>query len=236
MPVTNTERKFFNEVETKSELRVTRRDGKSPMIVGYPAKFNRLSQNLGGFRENILPGAFKRTIAAGADVRALLNHNPDLILGRTGPGTLRLVEDSIGLRMEIDPPDTQLARDLMTSIDRGDIDQGSFRFRCMTDAWRTQDGKSIRDLKDVDLEDVSVVTFPAYLDTSADIRSAEATGLDFERLAAILVKVKHAFALTPEERSFFKATLTQFHSVNVALDTTPGSLRRAALALAQRGL
>jgi len=230
------ERKWINATDHKAELRVQKREGKTPMLVGYPAKFNRLSQNLGGFRENILPGAFKRTLAQHADVRALLNHNPDLILGRTGPGTLRLTEDAVGLRMEIDMPDTQVARDLMTSVERGDIDQGSFRFRCVNDEWRTQDGGSIRDLKDVDLEDASVVTFPAYLDTVIDVRSKEIIGVDFDHLAAVLVKIKHELGITADERKFFVNTLSQFQNVYVALDAKKDSRRYAALALAERNL
>src|ERR1700732_270710 len=133
-------RSFFPDPSEKSEFRFEKRDGKPSLITGIPAKFNKLSRNLGGYRENIKPGAFSRSLAEGADVRALINHNPDLILGRTKSGTLRLEETNAGLRMECDAPDTQAARDLMTSCDRGDIDQGSFRFLTRSDDFRMQDG------------------------------------------------------------------------------------------------
>jgi HK97 family phage prohead protease len=187
----------------QGEFRVEKRDGKPSVITGYPAKFNKLSQRMWGMREQILPGAFKRTLAEGADVRGLLNHNPDLILGRNKAGTMRLSETSTGLRMEIDAPDTQVARDLMTSIDRGDITQGSFRFKTVTDNWHMQDGETIRDLIDVDLMDVSVVTFPAYEDTDIGVRAlADAAGMDIGRFEAIMVRLEHNLAPQPEDRDF----------------------------------
>jgi len=143
-----------------------------PKIAGYAAVFNKLSQDLGGFRELIKPGAFAKTIQ-NADVRALWNHDPNYVLGRTKSGTLKLEEDETGLYIEIDPPDTQWARDLMESIRRGDVDQMSFGFRTVADSWRTENGETIRELLEVELFDVSPVTFPAYPQTSVGVRSAE---------------------------------------------------------------
>src|ERR1700674_3929231 len=195
--------RFLNAKDFTAEFRVEKRDGKPTMIVGYPAKFNKLSRRMWGMREQIMPGAFKRTLAEGADVRALLNHNPDIVLGRNKAGTLRLKEDSTGLRMEIDAPDTQAARDLMTSIDRGDISQGSFRFRTVTDNWHMQDGETIRDLIDVDLMDVSPVTFPAYEDTDMGVRAfAGAVGLDLGRFEEVVVRLEHNLPSKPEDRDF----------------------------------
>jgi hypothetical protein len=125
------------------------------------------------------------------------------VLGRNVAGTMRLKEDSVGLRMEIDPPDTQIARDLMTSIERGDITQGSFRFRTITDNWRMQDSETVRDLIDVDLIDVSVVTFPAYLDTPVDVRAlAGAAGMDIGRFEEIMVRLEHNLPSKAEDRDF----------------------------------
>jgi HK97 family phage prohead protease len=198
-----TEYRFLNATDFKGEFRVEKRDGKPSMIVGYPAKFNKLSQRMWGMREMIMPGAFKRTLAEGADVRGLLNHDPNLILGRTKAGTMRLKEDSTGLRMEIDAPDTQMARDLITSIDRGDIDQGSFRFRTITDNWRMQDGETIRELLDVDLMDASVVTFPAYEDTDIGVRSlAKEAGMELARFEEVMVRLEHNLPAKPEDRDF----------------------------------
>jgi Escherichia/Staphylococcus phage prohead protease len=153
-------------------------DGK-PVIQGYAAVFNSLSEDLGGFREVIRPGAFARGLA-GADVRALIGHDPSRILGRSTSGTLRLVEDSRGLKAQIDPPDTSYARDLAESIRRGDMTGMSFRFYVAPDGerWRSEPGGVIRELTDVTIDDVSIVTYPAYPDTSVAIRSLE----DFRRL------------------------------------------------------
>lgn len=143
---------------------------KSPKIVGYASVFNQRSEDLGGFKEIVKPGAFKKTIQE-SDIRALWNHNPDYVLGRNKAGTLSLEEDTTGLKMTIDPPDAQWARDLMASIKRGDIDQASFGFRTIKDAWRTEDGAQVRDLLEAQLFDVSVVTMPAYPQTSVAVRS-----------------------------------------------------------------
>lgn len=162
---------------TTAELRAE--PGERPKIVGYAAVFNQLSEDLGGFVEVIRPGAFKRALAEGADVRALWNHDPNHVLGRTTAGTLRLVEDDYGLRFEADPPDTQWARDLLESIRRGDVTGTSFAFRAREDRWGTQDGQPLRELHDVDLFDVGPVTFPAYRTTTVAVRAREQA----ERLA-----------------------------------------------------
>jgi len=143
-----------------------------PKIIGHAALFNSLSEEIYGFREQIAPGAFKNAVKED-DVRALFNHDPNIVLGRTGPGTLRLSEDSKGLAIEIDPPDTQQARDLMVSIERGDVSQMSFGFRVTSEEWEFKDGKEpdIRTLTEVQLFDVSPVTFPAYTDTDVSLRA-----------------------------------------------------------------
>lgn len=153
-----------------AELRAEEVDGK-PQIRGYAAVFNSLSEDLGGFREVIRPGAFARGLAR-ADVRALINHDRNLILGRNTAGTLRLLEDSRGLQIGVDPPDTSYARDLLESIRRGDISGMSFRFYVAEggDDWRSEPSGVIRELRDVDIDDVSVVTYPAYPDTTVAVR------------------------------------------------------------------
>ena len=162
------ERRFFTLDALKIEQR---EDGKTPTIRGHAAVFERLSDNLGGFREKIAPGAFDGVL--GDDVRALFNHNTDLVLGRTKSGTLRLSVDSSGLVYEIDPPDTQAARDLIASMQRGDIDQSRFAFSVDEDDWQEDDeGRVIRTiLKFRRLYDVSPVTFPAYPDAKVGLRS-----------------------------------------------------------------
>jgi hypothetical protein len=155
-------------------IEIEERDGQPPVIRGHAAVFNQLSEDLGGFREQIAPGAFADAILRD-DVRALFNHDPNFVLGRSRAGTLRMREDESGLAVEIDPPDTQFARDLAISMRRGDISQMSFGFRVEKggQSWaKSPDGgESIRTVTKVRLYDVSPVTFPAYPQTDVAIRS-----------------------------------------------------------------
>jgi uncharacterized protein len=165
------ERRFFVCDALKIEMRA--KGGKDvPVIRGHAAVFNQLSEDLGGFREQIAPGAFAEAIAAD-DVRALWNHNADYVLGRNRSGTLVLAEDVRGLAIEIDPPDTQWARDLLVSMERGDVNQMSFGFSLRPNGqdWAKDDaGQVIRTLKRVRLFDVSPVTYPAYPQTDVAVR------------------------------------------------------------------
>lgn len=146
-------------------------DGGPLRVRGHAAVFDVLSEELFGFREKIAPGAFAG--AADRDVRALINHDDNLVLGRTRAGTLRVSEDGVGLAVEIDMPDTAAARDLAESMRRGDVDQMSFGFVTREDSFETVGGDLVRTLHKVDLFDVSVVTFPAYPQTDAALRSLE---------------------------------------------------------------
>lgn len=141
-------------------------------IRGYAAVFDAMSQPLYGFREIIRKGAFKKTIKDG-DIRALWNHDPNYVLGRKSARTLRLEEDDKGLLSRIFPPDTQWARDLMTSIERGDVTQMSFGFRVVKDHWLPagDDGLPVRELLSCQLFDVSPVTYPAYPQTEVHVRA-----------------------------------------------------------------
>jgi HK97 family phage prohead protease len=159
------------------ELRVAK-DGKRT-IEGHAAVFNKNSAPMWGFVEQVAKGAFTRSIKED-DVRALFNHDPNLILGRNTAGTLRLAEDDEGLAVEIDPPDTQVARDLLVSLERGDISQMSFGFYTRKDEWTYDEagGLATRTLLDCQLFDVSPVTFPAYPDTDVAVRSLELWKVD----------------------------------------------------------
>ena len=178
-------------VPTQFEVRAKQdgTGGTKYVIEGHGAVFNRLSQNLGGFVEQIDPGAFKRTLGDNPDTRGLINHDPSLLLGRTRSGTLRLSVDSVGLPYEIDAPDTQYARDLIVSMERGDIDQSSFAFFVMPngDTWdQTDQGMPLRTLTALSIHngDVSPVTYPAYEDADSGVAGrafkslAEARSLD----------------------------------------------------------
>jgi HK97 family phage prohead protease len=160
------------------ELRLVDPEGGAqglPRIVGHAAVFNSLSENLGGFREIIAPGAFADAIRTD-DVRALFNHDPNMILGRNRAKpepTMLIEEDDKGLRMEIQPPETTYARDLVISMRRGDVNQSSFQFSTLDDKWETRDGIMVRTvLKVKRLWDVSPVTFPAYPEADSGVRGS----------------------------------------------------------------
>ena len=153
------ERSFVN-----GEFRIDGEGG----IEGYAAVFDEWSENLGWFKEKIRPGAFTNTLKD-ADVRALFNHDANYVLGRNTADTLDLAEDDHGLHFRAQPPETQWAQDLVASMKRGDINQGSFGFFTVRDEW--QEKNSERELIEVELFDVSVVTYPAYPQTSISARS-----------------------------------------------------------------
>ena len=201
-----------NEIRTfeldSLEIRVG--EGDSKKIRGHAAVFDKLSEDLGGFREIIDRGAFTGAVKRD-DVRALFNHDPNYILGRnrSSPKTLTLEEDVKGLAIEIDPPDTQYARDLMVSIGRRDISQMSFAFRIdgkKGESWEV-DGEEksaldalmamfddkkheiVRHVIKARLYDVSPVTFPAYTQTDVKVRSLlDKAGVDYEVVAEAMAK------------------------------------------------
>lgn len=173
-----------------SELRVaTRAEGNTEKVVveGYGALFD-VEADLYWFREIIRPGAFAGTLKT-ADVRALFNHDPNLVLGRNKAGTLRLREDARGLRYDFDPPATAAANDVVELLRRGDVTQSSFGFRTLKDRWTFGDDPNepaLRELLEVELFDVSPVTFPAYPDTVVGIRSKDDARVLFEEARARL--------------------------------------------------
>ena len=156
------------------EIRINESDG-GTCIEGHAAVFDSWSETLGGifpFKEKVRKGAFAESIGKD-DIRALFNHDPNYVLGRNRAGTLELVEDDVGLRVRITPPDTSWARDITTSIRRGDISQMSIGFVVEDDEWSSKDGIDTRELKKVRLFDVSPVTFPAYTATDVGVRAMQ---------------------------------------------------------------
>lgn len=149
-----------------------RADNGLPRLRGHAAVFNSLSEPMYGFREKIAPGAFAESIGKD-DIRALWNHDTGHVLGRKSAGTLILTEDERGLAVDINPPNTTWAKDLLISIKRGDITQMSFGFRVLTDSWAMVDGGEVRTLEKVQLFEVSPVTFPAYSATDISTNDAD---------------------------------------------------------------
>ena len=149
-----------------------RAEGDGNTLIGYAAIFDSPSEPM-PFTEFVKRGAFSKTLNDGADVRLLIDHE-GVPLARSKSGTLALEEDDLGLRVEaeLDPtnPDAAL---IISAMKRGDLNQMSFAFRTIKDNW--SDDRSVRELKEVQLFDVSVVTFPAYEETVAELRNAQAS-------------------------------------------------------------
>ena len=157
-----------------SGLRVETRtdeDGKEVRrLEGYAAVFDSDSEDM-GFIERIAPGAFVEALRV-SDARALFNHNSDHVLGRKSSGTLRLKEDERGLWFDVDLPDTQTARDVVTLIERGDVSGNSFAFTVAEDQWDRE--SNVRTILRVgELFDVGPVTYPAYPETVVSARALE---------------------------------------------------------------
>lgn len=165
-----------------AELREANDDGSIP-VRWHPAVFHQRANIYGLFMERFAPGSFAKTIAE-ADVRALINHDPSLVLARTRSGTLRLSEDGKGLLAEADMAATSYAQDLAVSIERGDVSQGSIGFRAIKEEWDESGDLPLRTVTEAQLFDVSIVTYPAYEGTDVGLRSLQfsamlrALGLD----------------------------------------------------------
>lgn len=156
----------------KSELK-TRTEGDNMTIEGYFVVFNSQTELWQGAYEEIAPQALDNTLSN--DIRALINHDTRLVLGRNKAGTLELRVDSRGLwgSIKINPNDTD-AVNLYERVKRGDVDQCSFGFNVVSEEteWR-EDGTVKWKITEVDLHEVSVCTFPAYEDTNVQARHDE---------------------------------------------------------------
>ncbi len=190
-------RQFPQAVKIENENVPDEERGRKPLhVVGYASVFNTLSLDLGGFFEIVKPGAFLDSINNGDDIRALINHNRDRIIGRTKAGTLQLKEDSKGLLTEIYPPDTTDGRDVMANLRAGNWDQMSFAFSVLPDGqiWRLDENdRLIREITKAKLHDVSVVTYPAYNESTVGLRAA--TGFDIYDSDEILKAGRSAVGL-----------------------------------------
>ncbi len=179
------------ELRTIDITNLQTRDGtdSTQIISGYAAVFNSPTTIGDWFTEVIAPGAFSRTLSENGDIRALFNHDWNNVLGRTKSGTLRLEEDERGLKFEVELPNTSVARDLVESMRRGDINQCSFGFYATEESWDYSVEPATRTVIEATLYEISVVSIPAYEDTEVSLRSKE-IGKEVEKRIQILNKIK----------------------------------------------
>lgn len=164
----------MNKREHRTKFNVTRQEANSDELIidGYFALYENETELWEGSYEIITKGAFDNTL--NNDIRALWNHNTQYVLGRNKSGTLELKADDKGLFGTIKLPNTQYARDLHELVIRGDVDQCSFGFNILSeDLEELASGGYRWRINDIDLHEVSVVTFPAYENTSVAARSKE---------------------------------------------------------------
>lgn len=168
-------RRFTDMAAARVQL-VEREEGESPSIAGYASVFydgtaDTQYELWPGVVERVMPGAFDRAVKEKHDVRGLFNHEPSNLLGRVSAKTMLLSTDKKGLRYDINPPDTQVARDVVTNIRAGNLSGSSFAFVIRGEEWRKEDGAEVREITDVDLFDVGPVTYPAYESTTTGVKS-----------------------------------------------------------------
>jgi HK97 family phage prohead protease len=200
----------INGIKPSPETRVSdaefeiRAVGDKMTFSGYAAVFNSDSQPL-PFIERIAPGAFKRSLQSRNDVKLLWNHDSGEPLASTRSGTMRLVEDSKGLRVEAELAPTTRGKDLSILMQRGDIDKMSFGFNVQSDSW-SPDG-NIRTLESVRLLEVSIVTFPAYESSVAQVRSIDQ--IEVDKLSDALLALETEDALTPDQADLLQNVIKQ---------------------------
>jgi HK97 family phage prohead protease len=187
---------------------------------GLAAVFDELSQNLGGFRERIDRGAFRKVLKTDPDVRALFNHDPSRLLARTTNNTLRLKEVPKGLEYDADAAPTTYAADLRILLDRGDVDQSSFAFRIAPggDSWDEdpETGGLIRTIHEFgELFDVSPVTDPAYTQTTSGLRSLIGDDPSHEEVRTVAHQIHRGeMEATAEQRTQIDRALEKYQDVS----------------------
>jgi HK97 family phage prohead protease len=170
---------------TSFELRSEEGDGMT--FTGYASVFNSSSEDLGGFREFVAPGAFKRSLQARNEIKLLWNHDTSEPLASVRGGSLQLVEDNHGLKVTAKLPNTTRGRDVAELLRSKVIDSMSFGFNVIKDSW--SNNGAVRTLESVRLSEVSVVTYPEYQATTAQVRSV-APSIDADELANALLKLE----------------------------------------------
>lgn len=183
---------------------------KVPELIGHASVFNQetvIADWFDEWREVVAPGAFRKTLKE-ADIRALWNHDPNIVLGRNKAGTLELSEDDIGLLTTIRPPDNEWGRPVLDAVRRGDVTGMSISFQVVRESveWPDKDSKELpkRTIKEAKLFDVGPVTFPAFEQTDISARAkaiTEAMQDDVLLLASALARrAERGYQLTAEDR------------------------------------
>jgi hypothetical protein len=210
-------------------------EGDGMAFTGYAAVFNSESEPL-PFIERIAPGAFANSLSSRNEIKMFVNHDTTRVLASKRAGTLRLSEDSHGLRVEADLPPTTDGKDLAILMKRGDVDSMSFGFSVPSggDTW-SPDGAT-RELREVRLHEVSIVTaFPAYTATSAGVRSldnlAAATGADASQLDAAITKLEAGEMLDEDAAMLIESVVQKLRA-----DTTIGAEAKASLDMKRKQL
>lgn len=168
----------------------TREEDGNLYIEGYFAVFNSVYNIAPGMSESIAPGAFSKVL--NNDVRCLTDHDTRLVLGRTTANTFEIREDEHGLwgRALVNPND-QDAMNTKARIDRGDVNQASFGFDILDEETEYRDDGSIHwTIKEVELYECSVCTFPAYKETNITARSAQKDEIEKRKAEAWKTKMK----------------------------------------------
>ena len=220
-----TRRITFNEFELRAG-----QAGDGMSFSGYAAVFNSDSEPL-PFIERIAPGAFAKSLKSRNNIRMYMNHDSSMLLGTTRSKTVRLAEDSKGLFVDADLPDTSVGRDLSVLMQRGDVDSMSFGFTVPQGGDRWSDDGTRRELRQIRLFEVSVVTgFPAYAATSASVRSLDAlatrTGIDADQLAVAITALESGQTLAPDHAALLRETVAK-------LEPTPQSAPASVSVLAK---
>jgi len=201
------------------ELRAA--DGKPPELVGYASVFNQpvtISGWWDEWQEEVSPGAFAKTILE-ADIRALFNHDAGVVLGRNKAGTLELREDDHGLHTVIRPPDNEWGRPVLEAVKRGDITGMSIAFQAIKQEWfRPEKGSKElpkRTVKEAKLFDVSVVTYPAFPQTSVSARALEPDGEEdpLQTALRLVACARAGMPLDTADRDILSAAVEHIRSV-----------------------
>lgn len=170
-------------------------------LAGYALTWGEVAEPWPGLRESFEPGAFTEFLAGSPDVFACYQHDTSQLLGRTSSGTFRLREDETGLAFELDLPSTTLGHDVRELVARGDLRGVSICFAAEEESLSEEGDQLRRKIQRASLYEISIVTDPAYRETSVGLRSAQEALREFRgkaqaaRKAAVQRRLKLRLAL-----------------------------------------